>query len=244
MKAQIQQDEQYVVNDEQTAKKTGKKNIRAAQSYLWSQCPINPNNSTYVFNVKNGISNLGNNNGLLPGETRLKDQDVFFTYALGFYLLCTVTGGGNTVYQNTLMTFPSANFFGALPFGVNVRGFYGLWTMGSLSVKVNGETLTPNWDMGQHLYVPQTQILPTPTPGSTDPLFDQQDLSENGYCITEPNWIINGGNDNTYTVTYPQNFASFGIPDPATYSWRFSLVMKWQGFLAQNASTIMNPREK
>lgn len=240
MKSQIEESGEYVVNNEQLAKAKKLQNIRAAQSYLWSQVPITPSASSYVFQVKNGVANIGNN-GLLPMETRLKDQDVFFTYALGFYLLCTATGSNNGSFQFELMTFPSANFFGSLPFGVDINRLVGLWTSGSLNVKVNGETLTPQWDLGQHLYIPQTQVLAAPGPSSTAPFFDQRDMSEDGFCITEPNWIINGGNDNQYQVVYPQNYGQILVPDPAAYNWRFSLVMKWQGFLAQNASTIMNP---
>lgn len=243
MKGQIEADGQYILNNENKAKELKKNNIRAAQSYLWSQVPITPASSSYVFQVKNGVANIGNP-GLLPMETRLKDQDVFFTYALGFYLLCTSTGFSNTSYQFNLMTFPSADFFGSLPGGVPIETLLGIWTSGSLNVKVNGETLTPQWDLGQHLHIPQTQILAAPGPSSTAPFFDQKDLSEDGFVITEPNWIINGGNDNQYQAVYPQNWGAVGVPDPTTTNWRFSLVMKWQGFLAQNASTIMNPGGK
>lgn len=237
---QIEAGGQYVVNNEMRAAKDNKKNIRAAQSYLWSQVPLNPNNSSYQFNVRNGVANLGNS-GILAGEQRLKDQDVFFCYALGFYLLCQQTGFTNQSYQFELMTYPSSNFYGALPGGVPIDNLTGLWTMGSLAVKVNGETLTPSWDMGQHLLVPQSQILATVTPGTTAGYhFDEKDLSADGFVVTEPNWIINGGNDNNYTVAYPNNYNAIGVPDPTVYNWRFSLVMKWQGFLAQNASSIMN----
>jgi len=236
---QIEADGQYVVNNENKAAKLVKKNIRAAQSYLWSEIPLNPNNSTYQFNVRNGVANLGQA-GIVPGEQRLKDQDVFFCYGLGFYFRVLSTGSNNKSYQNNLYTFPGADFNGSLPFGLNIESLLGLWTEGVLTVKTNGETLTPSWDMGQHLVIPQTQTLAAPGPSSTAPFFDQKDLSSDGIVITEPNWIINGGNDNNYTVTYPQNYNTFGVPDPNTYNWRISLVMKWEGFLAQNASSIMN----
>ena len=243
MKKQIEQDGINVVNNEQLAATQKKKNIRAAQSYLWSEIPLTPGSSTYQFNVKNGVPNIGNA-GIVPGEIRLKDQDVFFTYALGFYLRVLVSGSNQTNWQNFLFTFPSAVFGGLTPGPAvwNQEALTGLWTEGALSVKTNGEDLTPRWDMGQHLYIPQTQApvaVPFPTQSYLN-WFDEVDLSENGLVVTEPNWIINGGNDNNYTVTYPQNYGSFAVPDPLTTNWRISLVMKWQGFLAQNASSIMN----
>jgi len=235
MVRQIEQNGQYIVNNEQKAGQLNKKNIRAAQSYLWSEIPLNPNNSSYQFNVRNGVANLGQP-GIVPGENRLKDQDVFFAYGLGFYMRVLSTNMANTAFQNQLFTFPSANFYGSL----QIERMLGLWTEGQLVVKTNGETLTPSWDMGQHLVIPQTQVLAAPGPSSTAPFYDQEDLASDGVVITEPNWIINGGNDNNYTVNYPNNFVSFQLPDPTTTNWRVSLVMKWQGFLAQNASSIMN----
>jgi hypothetical protein len=234
--------QKYIVNNQKMAKQKGLLNIRAAQSFLWSQVQLVPGSSSYLFQVKDGVPNAGNNN-ILPMERRLKDQDVFFTYALAFYLLCTSTGSSNGSFQFELMTFPSANFFGALPFGVNSDRLVGIWTSGVLSIKINGEILTPVWDMGQHLMIPETQVLAAPGPSSTAPLFDQKDLSEDGFVVVEPNWIINGGNNNEYIVNYPSNFAEINVPDPTVYNWKFFLVMKWQGFLAQNVSSIMDNNE-
>lgn len=224
----------YVVNSDGRARKENKKNLRAAQSFLWSQIPLSAGSSSYVFNVQDGLFNVGNP-GLLPMEKRLKLQDVFFTYALGFYLTCAATGGGNTNYQFELMTFPSANFYGGgTP---NLDTMVGLWTSGVLNVTVNGDTLTPAWDMGQHFYVPQTQVPANPVSGS--PYYDQRDLADDGWVVTEPNWIINGGNNNIYTVNYPNTYANINL---GTAKW--NLVMKWQGFLVQNASSIMDNATK
>lgn len=238
---QIEEGGQYMVNSEIRAKKAGKLNCRAAQSVLWSQQPLVANNSQYLFQVKDGVSNLGNSGGLLPGEVRLKDQDVFFCYAFAFYLLCYNEGFSATSPQRlsmTLMTFPSATFVPGAP---DLFALTGLWTMGRLSVKVNGETLTPVWDMGQHYYIPQTQ---QPVTWTGAPALDQIDLGDDGFVITEPNWIINGGNDNQYIINYPNNYSVIAnaLTELLTGSgvYTFHAVCKWQGFLAQNVSSIMN----
>lgn len=235
MVAAIQSKGQYLVNDQVKADATpGVLNIRAAQSMLWSQIPLTTTSSQYLMQVKDGAPNQGNS-GILPGEVRLNLQDVFFTYAFGFYLVAYSSPGGNTDFQMNLMTFPSSDFFGPAP--ALVPGLFtmvGLWNYGRMSIKVNGEITTPVWDLGQHLMKPQTQI---PSPWNGNPAQDEVDMGIDGLCVVEPNWIINGSNNNEYIIQYPSNFANmkFGT------DWTFHLVTKWQGFLAQNCSTIMNP---
>ena len=218
---------EYVVNDEKGARTKGKKNIRLAQSYLWSETQLT-GNSSYVMNVLDNKYNVGSSN-LYPMEKRLKQQDVFFTYALGFFILPISPGGGSFQFQ--LMTFPSAQFFGSG--GSNLPSLLGLWTAGSLNVTVNGETLTPAWDLGQHLSIPQTQVPANPIAGSI--FYDQLDLSQDGLAVVEPNWIVNGGNDNQYIINYPSNYSSIGLG-----TLNYHIVLKWYGFLAQNASSIMD----
>lgn len=224
----LQASGEYIVNDIRKATMMKKKNIRLAQSFLWSQIPINASNSQYIFNVLDNKLNVGTTN-LLPQEKRLKQQDVFFCYKLGFYLVNYTTGGG--VYQFQLQTYPSANFYGTG--GCNLQSLLALWTSGVLQVTVNGEVLTPGWDLGQHLVIPQTQQPANPIAGSI--FWDEIDLSNDGWVHTEPNWVLNGGNDNVYQVNYPNNF---NLVTLGTQTWH--LVMKWQGFLAQNASSIMD----
>lgn len=224
----------YTLNNEAAARKGSTKNIRASQSLLWSQIPLDPNNSSYVFNVKAGIPNQGNG-GVLPAEVRLKEQNVFFCYAMGFYLQAYLSPSGSTDFRNKLMSFPSADFFGPAP--ALVPGLFtmsGLWNFGRMEYQVNGETITPDWDMSQHLVVPQTQL---PTPFSGNPAWDQIEMGDYGKVVVEPNWIINGSNDNQFTLNYGNNFSGirFGT------DWKWQLVTIWQGFLAQNCSTIMDP---
>jgi hypothetical protein len=239
MKTQIEATGKYMVNNQVAAKKAGKLNVRAAQSYLWSQIQLLPGSSSYLFQVKDGVPNAGANN-ILPMERRLKDQDVFFTYALGFYLLVARTAGSSAAAQFQLMSFPSAQFDGST--GYDEYTLRGLWTAGVLSIKINGEILTPQWEMSQHLCINQTQFprYTSLIPGSIFPPFDQIDMSSDGLIAVEPNWIINGGNNNEYIVSYPSNYSNIGIPDPATNNFQMYLVMKWQGFLAQNISSIMD----
>lgn len=216
--------------------KEGLKNIRLAQSFLCSEIPMNVNTSSYVLNVIDQQYNVGNNN-LLPTEIRLKQQDVFFTYALQFYIRIA-NGWQNMPYQ--IMTFPSPMLQGPAPlFFPDVASLLGIWTAGRLNVSVNGDVLTPAWDLSQHLCINQSQTLPGRTGANW---YDQVSLQEDGSVIVEPNWIINGGNNNIYQVTYGTNYGNIlgGVNATTSGTVNIFLGLKWYGFTAQNASSIMN----
>lgn len=232
----IEADGTYVVNDTHGSLMTGKNNIRMAQSYVWSEIPMNASTSQYVLNVIDQQYNVGNTN-LLPSELRVKQQDVFFSYAIAFYIRPIVPGWQGTQYN--IMTFPSASMQGPLPnFYPDPSCLSGIWLSGKLNVSVGGDVLTPAWDLSQHYVVNQTEASTGGVP--PNPYYDQVNFAEDGFAITEPNWIINGGNNNIYQVTYPSNYNNIfgGVNTGSTI--QVSLIMKLSGFLAQNASSIMN----
>jgi len=222
----------YVVNrNPKGGNEVGAKTIRVTQSYLRSEIILNPNLTNYSFGILDRDIPVGAT-GLFPTEQRLKQQDVFFTYSLGFYILCASTSGGNTSFLYELMTFPNPNFYGS--FGINLDLMVGLWTSGSLQVSVNNDVLTPAWDLKKHFFVPETQINTTTWPANSA-YFNEVNYEHNGHCIVEPNWIINGGNNNQYVITYPQSISNIGLT-----SGNFRLVLDWRGFLAQNCSSLMD----
>lgn len=234
MRSTIQKNSNYLVNQEAEALAQQKLNIRAAQSIIWSEIPLVSSSSSYLFNVKFGVPNAGNS-GILASEVRLKDQDVFFSYAFKFALRAVSNPAGSTDWGCRLMTFPSADLFGPLPAAVpGLFTFQALWNFGRMSIKVNGETTTPIWDLSQHLSIPQTQI---PAPWSGNPPYDELAGGDDGWCVTEPNWILNGANNNEFIVDYGANYQ---LIKQASIQWSFTLVAIWQGFLAQNVSSIMN----
>lgn len=225
---------QYIVNDTELATAKQKKNLRVAQSYVWSEIPMTPNNSSYVLNVIDQQYNVGNIN-LLPAERRIKQQDVFFTYALWFGIRINIQGWQGQ--QQQIMTFPSAVVNGPLPnYLPDIDALLGIWNYGALNVTVNGDVLTPAWDLSQHMVINQTQTLSL----SSNPPYDQVNQAEDGWLITEPNWIINGGNNNIYQVVYPNNYNLIFQGVNAGTTAQVNMIMRWDGFLAQNASSIMN----
>lgn len=237
---------QYIVNDEDKATKAGIPCIRVAQSNLVSIIPLTATDTTYNFKVLSTEVNQGNT-GILPMEKRLIIQDVFFTSALGFYLTVLTTGGATPYlpihYQLFCGPVPSLGGVN----GVNdPAALMGLWSTANLEYKVGGVTVTPNWWMWKHMVINQTESNIAGTP--INPFWDQQNYGEDGFQIVEPNWIINGGNRNLFTVTYDNTYGQIFGPASgnANSTVQFALVMVWDGWLAQNASSIMNnqPRGK
>lgn len=227
---------QYIVNNQDKATKIGKDNIRMAKSNLVSLIPINVNDTNYVFNIPDNLPNQGNQNGILPLEKRLSIQDVFFCNALGFFLTCYSANGYQAIHYQ-FWTYPTPSLGGIL--GLNdVAALAGIWTSGNLEIKTNGVIQTPNWWLWNHQSVPQTQSNFSGTP--VNPFWDQQSMSEDGFQVTEPNLIINGGNKNLYTVMYDNTWAQVLGGANAGNTYQFALAMVWDGWLAQNASSIMN----
>ena len=232
----------YSVNREEAPmiNKQGKavhfKKVKATRSYLRTEILLQPTLTQYSFAILQNVSanNGPNIPGIQPTEQRLKLQDVFFCNRLGYYLYQAVTNGGNTEYRYILYTSPNSNF---LAFGVDPIQMYALWTTGQLQVTVNNDVLTPAWDMLQHLYIPMQQGDPSGGVGQVwnylQPLRGDQDA----LIIVEPNWVLNGGNDNEYVLNFPQSLNTMGI---SSVTARFFLVLKLEGFLVQNVSAIMD----
>ncbi len=209
------------------------KQIRMTQSYLRSDCQLSQNLSTYNFGILDREASTGNNS-ILPQEQRLKQQDVFFVYDLGFYVYCSATAAANTTFKYELMTFPNPNFYSGFGAGaINLDQLCALWQAAVLQVQVNNNVLTPNWDIAQHFYVPETQINTTIWPSGN--YFNEIDLGRDGRQVVEPNWIINGGNNNQYIINYPVSLTTLNF---GSFTLYISLI--WRGFLAQNCSSLMD----
>lgn len=203
--------------------------VTLTNSYLRTEAVLNPNTTQYNFGILNTEPSTGGAIQPFPTEQRLLLQDVFFAYDFGFYITCNKTGGGNTNFQYQLMTFPNPNFFGS--FGLNLDLMIGLWTMGKMQLVINNNVVIPSWPLKRHLVINQTQILFP----SSNVYFNQNDFDDDGLSAMEPNIILNGGNNNKLSINYPLPINTMGIGDTAV----FNLVCWFDGFLAQNASTIM-----
>lgn len=230
----------YSVNRDET----GYKKVKATRSYLRAEILLQPTLTQYAFAILNNVA--ANNGTTVPGtqptEQRLKQQDVFFCNRLGFYLYMAVSNGGNIQFRYILFTSPSSLFLSG---GVDPIQMMAIWTTGVLQVQVNNDILTPAWDMLQHMKIDMFQGDPTggsgmvlaPGVSNTISYLEGFKGDSDGIITVEPNWVLNGGNNNDYTINYPQSLNTMGI---SSVTARFFLVLKLEGFLVQNVSSIMD----
>jgi hypothetical protein len=124
-KRKLESNGQYIVNDEMTARKQNKKNLRVAQSWLASIVPISASNTQYQYNTMDNQPNSGNAGLLLPQEQRMTLQDVFFTSALGFYMGIDLNNGQNRFQYYAA---PPPGITGPPPIYPNISGLTGIWS--------------------------------------------------------------------------------------------------------------------
>ena len=221
-----QRDPGIVVNDERTAAASGKRNITMSASYLRVEKLLDPNITQYPFQIISGV-----NQQVYPTEQLLTLQDVFFAARVGFYVILERSAAGREEFGNQLMTFPNPQIYGAT--GLDLNRMVGLWNNGELRLTINNKVITPAWALKKHLVVPERQVNTMAWPNG-DGFFNEIDLDEDGMSAVEPNWIFNGGSNIDLQINYPTSLTTYGIG-----ANRFRLVIYYDGFLAQNASSIM-----
>jgi len=222
--------------------------IRMARSYLRSEIFLNLGSTEFTFPILTNDPSPGSPIPTpTPTEVRLKQQDVFFTCELGFFIYCYQTAGGNQLFKYQDMTFPDPNMNGgAWVGGLGMVQAIALWLTAQLNVQVNNVAVTPIYPLRRHCMVPVGQIIANgvflpaqpPSTGLTE-TFNQINYDCDGYQEIWPNWILNGGNNNQYTLRYPQPVGNLGVVAGAQL-W---LALEWHGFLAQNASSIMSMKK-
>ena len=225
--------------------------IRMAQSYLRSEVSLVLGSTQFQLPILTNDPSPGAFTVTpTPTEVRLNLQDVMFCCELGFFIYCGRTAGGNTTFRYNDMTFPDPFLVGGAwtAAGSSMLQAMSLWTTARLSVLVNNVTTTPIYNLKRHMRVPQGQIIalgapvPTAAPPATGIMetFNEVDFGTDGYGLIWPNWVLNGGNKNQYTITYPQPVGNLGIQTGAQL-W---IAVEFHGYLAQNASSIMDLKAK
>lgn len=215
--------------------------IRMADSFLRSEIYLNPGQTEFQMPILTNDPSPGSPVPTpTPTERRLLQQDVFFACELGFFIYAYATGGGNQTWRYEDMTFPNPFLIGGI--WTNLDQAVSLWSTPRLNVQVNNVAITPAYQLKKHLYIPEIQTLANGDATATVPpitgnlsVFNPVNYGANGYSQIWPNWILNGGNNNQYTITFPQPINALGLNN-AAQCW---MVLEWRGFLAQNASSIM-----
>jgi hypothetical protein len=212
-------------------KMLGKSNVRLTQSSIYLTKPINPNVTTYSFDVlETQTATLQND------ELRVNINDEFYLTTLGLYLVAEVKSDEvGTLSSQILLTYAPVENSSSL---VSVEDFY----RGSLQLSVNNVVYLDKWDTAKHKIVPRTQFA------NFSALVGQASIpsteySKNAMFPIEPILQISGAKKNTIQVVLP-NAISTGTFDVVaddltvlTYTVT-KVALLGRGLNAQNGSVF------
>jgi hypothetical protein len=173
-------------------KMLGKSNVRLTQSSIYLTKPINPNVTTYSFDVlETQTATLQND------ELRVNINDEFYLTTLGLYLVATSTASTEAGDHSSevLLTYAPVENSASL---ISVEDFY----RGSLQLSVNNVVYLDKWDTAKHKIVPRTQFA------NFSALVGQASIpsteySKNAMFPIEPILQISGAKKNTIQVVIP-----------------------------------------
>lgn len=107
----------------------------------------------------------------------------------------------------------------------------GMFYSGYLRFVNNQQVVAPWWDLQKHYFAPNQQPVTAPYyAANTATYISEVDGATNGSYPVQPMWVFNGGGNVQLSLNLAQNLAAV-----ETYQ---KLVVKFDGFLLQNASQI------
>lgn len=214
-------------------KMLGKSNVRLTQSSIYLTKPINPNVTTYSFDVlETQTATLQND------ELRVNINDEFYLTTLGLYLVATATTRteiGGELSTEVLLTYSPVENSATL---ISVEDFY----RGSLQLSVNNVVYLDKWDTAKHKFVPRTQFTNFSL-GQLQASIPSLEYSKNAMFPIEPILQISGAKKNTIQVVLP-NAISTGTFDVKTDDGtdiRYTInkvALLGRGLNAQNGSVF------
>lgn len=214
-------------------KMLGKSNVRLTQSSIYLTKPINPNVTTYSFDVlETQTATLQND------ELRVNINDEFYLTTLGLYLVATaVTRGevGTDFSSEILLTYAPIENSALL---VSVEDFY----RGSLQLSVNNVVYLDKWDTAKHKFVPRTQFTNFSL-GQLQASIPSLEYSKNAMFPIEPILQISGAKKNTIQVVLPNAISSNSFDlttdDGSKMTYTITKVaLLGRGLNAQNGSVF------
>jgi len=211
-------------------KMLGKSNVRLTQSSIYLTKPINPNVTTYSFDVlETQTATLQND------ELRVNINDEFYLTTLGLYLVaeCKQADPSTTTTQ-VLLTYAPVENSNTL---VSVEDFY----RGSLQLSVNNVVYLDKWDTAKHKFVPRTQFANHLASNSAT--IPSVEYSKNAMFPIEPILQISGAKKNTIQIVLPNaiSSATFDLitDDASVLTYTITKVaLLGRGLNAQNGSVF------
>jgi hypothetical protein len=213
-------------------KMLGKSNVRLTQSSIYLTKPINPNVTTYSFDVlETQTATLQND------ELRVNINDEFYLTTLGLYLVAEVKSDEvATLNSQILLTYAPVENSSSL---VSVEDFY----RGSLQLSVNNVVYLDKWDTAKHKIVPRTQFSNFIALSNAQASIPSTEYSKNAMFPIEPILQISGAKKNTIQVVLPNAISTgtFDVvaDDASTLTYTVTKVaLLGRGLNAQNGSVF------
>ena len=210
-------------------KRLGKGNVRLTQSSLFLTKPINPNVTTYNFDV------LETQNATLQAnEIRLNLNDEFIISSLGLYLCGTAETEGDPAGISDVM-------FSYIPLETSSKA--SVLTpvyAGQLQIAVNNIVYLDKFDVRKHQYITQTQFQNSDGNKAT---LANDDFSKNGMFPMEPLLTLSGAKKNTITLQLPEAASDFTwnqkMEDGSVVQFHINRIgLMLRGLNAQNGSVF------
>jgi hypothetical protein len=187
-----------------------------SQSYLRSEVSMSTSTTSYTIPI---LVNSGSSS--FPTTNLLNLQDAFIVNQIGIFT-CIPASATTTAFP--LYTYPNALAYTTSGAATALYNLYG----GKLSITVNNRQIMPSYDIGRHLYVPQTQQ----GAASTASVIDQNDATEFGFFPIEPNIVFVGSKNNVVTLELPSAISTL----QASVAPR--IVVIFRGILGQNVTPV------
>jgi len=189
---------------------------KLTQSFLRMEVIVNSTTTNYQLGVING--DMVNGKPQRQTERRLNQQDVFFVSSLQVLI---GVASSETATNFDLVSWNSPLVFTTTNADTALNNFYN----GIINLTVNGNVIAPAWDLLKHKNVPQTQLT-----GATNSPKDERHYKEAAVCAVEPNWVLQGNQNNLLTIQLP------GAIDTLQASATTVIAVIARGVLAQNVT--------
>lgn len=213
----------------QKYRNVGKGNVRLTQSSLFLTKPINPNVTTYTFDVLETQTA-----SLQADEIRLNLNDEFIITQIGMYLVGNINGT------------PGRLLFTTPPYELNattadkLSDFYN----GAFKIAINNIVYMEKWDTYKHKVVGTTQFQSFQVGVAVPPAVAEQNLAKDGMYGVEPMITLSGAKKNDLVLQLPAAITG------GSFTWsdysggmgntinidRVGLLLR--GFNAQNGATF------
>jgi hypothetical protein len=189
------------------------------QSYLRSEFLLATTTANY--NVPITINDTRNGAPTVR-EQRLNLQDLFVVSSIQIF----ATVGASTASNTAMITYNDARTLSTTTSFTDLLSVYN----GRMSLVANNQQILPAWDILKHYFAPQQQGGILPFTSATVLPVNQLNAADDVTYPVEPNIVLNGAANYQCQISLPVA--------PAAITTNTYIVVKWNGLLLQNCTSV------